>query len=848
MVRIRRLDVRGFRGVRQERRLLFEGKSVLLFGENGTGKSSFVDALERVFAGRVSTLERAQGLSSDRHGPHIRDGGNRTRVQVVFNDAASTVFATDTSSDGLPLPIKDYVQAARENLYILRRRQVLDFIDSRPQERYDLLRPFLLLSGVEEIESALRAARDRTEAVATDAISTLGRLEIHLRRDLALPPSQESPTDEELVAALSRTLQELKQPAIRSPVDLDGALHSLDAALTPFGDLSRQSHIASAVRALGELREAASVNAIEELSSALQAMRVKEAEEARVFFETVLEEGARWIEEEGRNTCPLCEQGIVPENVTTRALERLSAMRHLLEVRRRASIAHSQAQQVFSAAIADIERTLTQLRLLTPEDRGQCEDVLSRIKATLAEGLATISVDLRKLSSDAIDKARKSVGVDATLRHGVTVEQHRLQNLLQSLPSVEVAKSLVSVRDTVRRVKEAWTELGTGRRRVLEAEAESRLASRLYEEAQAARKEEVQRIFDELSEDINNLYTSLHPDENHGAIRLEVRDVGQASANLKARFYDREGQDPRAYYSDAHLDTLGLSVFLALRRWYRKQRPGFDLLVLDDVLTSVDVHHAVRLSELLLREFKDYQTLVTTHDRIWFEHLRDIQARCRVANSFINKIIHKWSVEEGPDIREPEDERAEIDRLIADGSAHDIAATAGRLLEHVLQEMRYSLRLSVEAKRGEQYEIGDLWPAFYATVRQNYPTLYHAGRRVLGALDVRWPVRNWIGAHRNQWAQNLSRMNAIEFGAAVKDLFDLLFCSSCRRFISPSATPLGQLACRDGEKLYAAAGKQAVRPKSRSDLVKETQGALRDAKLDTELYLAWKRAESGREH
>ena len=62
MPRIRRLEIRGFRGIRQQVPLLLEGKSVLLFGENGTGKSSFVDALEKLFTGRVSTLDgRAQG-------------------------------------------------------------------------------------------------------------------------------------------------------------------------------------------------------------------------------------------------------------------------------------------------------------------------------------------------------------------------------------------------------------------------------------------------------------------------------------------------------------------------------------------------------------------------------------------------------------------------------------------------------------------------------------------------------------------------------------------------------------------------------------------------------------------
>jgi hypothetical protein len=210
-------------------------------------------------------------------------------------------------------------------------------------------------------------------------------------------------------------------------------------------------------------------------------------------------------------------------------------------------------------------------------------------------------------------------------------------------------------------------------------------------------------------------------------------------------------------------------------------------------------------------------------------------------------VIHTWSIDEGPDIREPKEERVEIDRLIADGSAPDIAAAAGRLLEHVLQEMLFSLRLSVEAKRGERYELGDLWPAFYATVRKSYPAFYRAAHEILENLDVRWPLRNWIGAHHNLWARNVPRKSAIEFAGAVTGLFDLLYCSSCRQFVSPSATPLGQLACRRGERVYAAEGKQVVRPKTRTDLVKETQGSLRDAKLDTELYLAWKRTESSRE-
>ena len=75
-LRLESLSVAGFRGALEPRTLRFNGKSIALFGENGTGKSTFVDALEQILTGRVSTLDgRAQGISSQEHGRHIRAGG-----------------------------------------------------------------------------------------------------------------------------------------------------------------------------------------------------------------------------------------------------------------------------------------------------------------------------------------------------------------------------------------------------------------------------------------------------------------------------------------------------------------------------------------------------------------------------------------------------------------------------------------------------------------------------------------------------------------------------------------------------------------------------------------------------
>src|SRR5690606_40582059 len=57
-------------------------------------------------------------------------------------------------------------------------------------------------------------------------------------------------------------------------------------------------------------------------------------------------------------------------------------------------------------------------------------------------------------------------------------------------------------------------------------------------------------------------------------------------------FGGKKDAPPQAYFSDSHLDTLGLCVFLALAE---RDAPEEKLLVLDDVLGSVDEPHVERI-------------------------------------------------------------------------------------------------------------------------------------------------------------------------------------------------------------------------------------------------------------
>ena len=72
-VKIKTIDIHAFRGI-PDFKLQLDGENLLLRGENGTGKSSLVEAIEFFFTGKISHLEGTKGLSLQRHGPHVNFG------------------------------------------------------------------------------------------------------------------------------------------------------------------------------------------------------------------------------------------------------------------------------------------------------------------------------------------------------------------------------------------------------------------------------------------------------------------------------------------------------------------------------------------------------------------------------------------------------------------------------------------------------------------------------------------------------------------------------------------------------------------------------------------------------
>ena len=125
----------------------------------------------------------------------------------------------------------------------------------------------------------------------------------------------------------------------------------------------------------------------------------------------------------------------------------------------------------------------------------------------------------------------------------------------------------------------------------------------------------IQEIHDYIQKDVERFYSIIHPNEDHSNIKLMVDLSKKGSTNLQVNSYDKT-VDPRAFESEGHLDSLGLCIFLAFIKRFNTE---CSLVILDDIVTTIDASHRVRICKLLYEYFKDKQLIITTHDSIWYD-------------------------------------------------------------------------------------------------------------------------------------------------------------------------------------------------------------------------------------
>jgi hypothetical protein len=298
----------------------------------------------------------------------------------------------------------------------------------------------------------------------------------------------------------------------------------------------------------------------------------------------------------------------------------------------------------------------------------------------------------------------------------------------------------------------------------------------------AERQMFVDGIITDIAKTVGDLYERIHPGEGLNKIAMPLDPKQRASLLLRAEF---AGQDapPAAYFSQSHLDTLGLCVFLALAL---RERADDTILILDDVLGSIDEPHVDRVVEMIYAVSQRFRhAIVTTHYRPWREKYRWGFVKPGQECQFVE--LTGWAIKDGMRLSSTRPETERLKDLLTHSpvDTQAVCGKAGVILEAALDHLTLKYGCAVPRKIGEAYTVSDLLPNINGKLRKALRAEICEDGVVVASTEL-GPIldeltriaqaRNVFGAHFKEITFELMDADAIGFAQQVVALADALVC------------------------------------------------------------------------
>jgi RecF/RecN/SMC N terminal domain len=770
---VKSIRIEAFRGI-PSLELPLERKSLLLKGENGTGKSSIVEAIEFFFRGRISHLEGTQGISLRKHGPHIHYKQKDMRVELTFDPGNVSLQRTLKVEPSPPSNLVSVLDAGRRDTYILRRSQILEFIESDPAVRFAAIENIMGVRTLDDIELAMMRARDQFQGELSMGDDMLRKSYESLEEIVGDQVANLS----DALPAMSRKAENLNLPPLKSLDDIPGYARRVYAKLRR---KSEKAPLATAIKkTVGifdkPLLADETMTRISRYVTRVNSL-VSQGTTSRVRHLRFLELGEGLVVDSPTETCPLCGQGIDKDELIKEIAERMRQLTQLSDeaskARRESVVLEGEIQAVvgrLESALQSIEQA-SGLRRFTERlkrERAFFEDLLGRIESSkdLSARLEVEDIREHQVRTSKLATAITKASDELLDRTELTEEEGKLVDFFQALGSF---------RDRVKEISKMEPDIEMKRLKLEVAEA-------LFTAFSEAKRTRVQAAYDLIQGTIQQYYSRLHPGEPSRTIRLQVSPGRRASTKIAVDSFNLTGEDPRALESEGHLDSLGICIFLAFVEAFS---PNCPLIVLDDVVTTIDAGHRRRLAELLFEEFSDKQLVVTTHDEIWYEQFVELERIYKVESDFRNIEITGWDLDSGPRIRRYLPRWERIEDSIKAGDKGPVGTESRKYLEWVLERGSLELQVAIILRIPPRYEVGDYLPP----LRKRVQSLFGDGsvkEGILSAFDElgRNQLMGNLLSHNNVFASNVSMTEITEFAEAVRALHLSFCCSTCGTFLT----------------------------------------------------------------
>ena len=789
-MRLIELEIHNIRGI-CDLPLKPNGKNLVIWGSNGSGKSAVVDAIDFLLTGRMSRLtgKGTGDIKLEKHGTHIDHKPEQATVRAVVSIPnypkpieikrcmlnPGNLEYTDSKAKPYLDPV---LSIATRGQHVLTRREILKYVTAEPSNRAEEIQTILDIHEIEDIRKVLVRVENICEkefdgtrkalTIATGEITAaVGIKSFEVETVLQWVNVKRA-----LLGAASITT--LKSTELKTNVVAPG-FQTKETGINP---TELKAHTDILIKFLDDENINTLLKTDSDLRESLQSVQANPGLVRSLKKLGLFQLGTELIDETG--TCPLCDKpwdtGQLREHLQQHIKEAVLAQQYQNDI----SLKSKSLSDVLSDALARTKQVMETAELAgLTEEKSKLE--LWRNNLDQIVGLLVNPVEKYKMSEYPVDKLRSLLAVPEMVLvlgkistiiqstypkttpqqeawDALTKMEARLDSLEKTMVLVKL-KALISNRSTI--LRETFT---------------------------SSRNSVLKSLYDSVRDRFVELYRQIHGSDE-AAFTAEIRP-DEAGLDFTVDFYGRGSHPPHAMHSEGHQDSMGLCLYLALAEKLTKN--VIDLVILDDVVMSVDAEHRMRVCELLSKSFPKNQFVITTHDRTWANQLRS----ANIVNSEGMIQFYNWNVATGPQV----DFQADIwGRIENDLKKDDVSSASGRLRQNCEQFFAMvcdSLQAPVVYKLNGTYEFGNLldgavhqYGSLLAQAKkaaqswgqaEEFQKLQEFDSIVKGIYErtnaEKWPIN--LAIHYNNWA-NLAKPDFQPVVESFRDLYAIFVCSKC---------------------------------------------------------------------
>lgn len=661
-MRIKTLEIDGFRGFAGRSQFDLDADAIILVGQNGYGKTSILDAILWGLSGSLPRLgddARLVSMYSEsgevKVGITLAKGESDQEIKVVRSfDGQDQRIRLDTSEKSYKGPAaqgmlidmlwpdaasasdpSDTLATALTRGTYLQQDLVRQFVDSNDaQERFNAVSELVGVGRVSEFQVDLEKSKRRWTRTTNERDAELSELSIRITQMNARVADIRERLDgkQRLVSSgeWDQWRTDLNEVGIsfgdidigsrEASSKIDHSIRSLESARK--SEERRIQNLRSLKEEVSKLSEfnppdiKRSESHVRELSSIVNGLKEDVSSEQNRLTEhrrlqTTLKEKDEQVKALAKlalnhlgDHCPVCNQDYDIDATKERLNKIISSESEYSD-----ELGSGQLEELLSKLEASEKQLILAENDLKTDAKSLNEYNQSReyLNSRLNEaGFLDVNMpDLVDKIEGAIDEAEFSLG-----------KMSKLQQTGESLALRMVQSSDVALMDELTgeldKFESQYAEL---RKEVSERSKTGNLAQSVIEELRNATIELVSERIEEIGNLLQSIYARIDPHPAFRAVTLLteiIRGRGHLNAIVSDPVDNIKCNYPASILSSSQLNALAISIFLSLNLGVPK--PILSVAILDDPLQSMDDINLLGLVDFLRRTKDKRQLIVTTHD------------------------------------------------------------------------------------------------------------------------------------------------------------------------------------------------------------------------------------------